>query len=98
MGEIIRDKWTALQLSVEQKSQILEKEQVDIASDVKANKEEIVKKLEKYIQGLGTHCDSLFKSIYKNLEQLDRNTHGIYEILSSMWGIMRESEEQSDMK
>ena len=82
-------------LTTEQKSQALSNEQVDITPELRANKDEIVEKLEKYIQGLGNHCDSHFKTIYKNLGQLDENTHGIYEILSSMWRIMRETEEQT---
>ncbi|MDH6304835.1 ribosome-associated toxin RatA of RatAB toxin-antitoxin module [Parabacteroides sp. PF5-5] len=79
----------------EQKEFVPKQEQADITSQLRVNKDEIVKKIEKYIQGLGTHCDSHFKSIYTNLGQLDEHTHGIYEILSNMWGIMRESEEQT---
>ena len=67
----------------EQNESVPKQEQADITSELRANKDEIVKKLEKYIQGLGTHCDSHFKTIYKNLGQLDENTHGIYEVLSS---------------
>jgi len=77
----------------EQKGPAPKQEQADAMPQLRENKDEIVKKIEKYIQGLGTHCDSHFKSIYKNFGQLDENTHGIYEILSSMWKIMREPEE-----
>ncbi|MDH6311602.1 hypothetical protein M2137_000352 [Parabacteroides sp. PFB2-10] len=79
----------------EQKESVPKQEQADVTSQLRENKDEIVKKIEKYIQGLGSHCDSHFKSIYTNLGQLDEHTHGIYEILSNMWGIMREPEEQT---
>jgi hypothetical protein len=79
----------------EQKGLVPKQEQADLTPQLRENKDEIVKKTEKYIQGLGTHCDSHFKSIYTNLGQLDEHTHGIYEILSNMWGIMREPEEQT---
>lgn len=79
----------------EQKELVPKQEQADITPQLRENKDEIVKNLEKYIQGLGSHCDSHFKSIYTNLGQLDEHTHGIYEILSNMWGIMREPKEQT---
>jgi len=42
----------------EQKVPIQAKEQRNLTPEIKATKDEIIEKLEKYIQGLGTHCDN----------------------------------------
>lgn len=52
---------------------------------------EVDKKLEKYIQGLGTHCDSHFKVIHEKLELLEKDTEGVYKILSCISDILKET-------
>ncbi|MDR1501054.1 MAG: hypothetical protein LBT43_01180 [Prevotella sp.] len=76
----------------------LDNEQIIIKSDFQKEKDEIVSKLEKYIQGLGTHCDSHFKVIHKNIEQLEKGTEGVYKILSCMSAILKELKEKSVTK
>lgn len=81
-----------------QKPSNLDNEQAIIKPDFQKEKEEIISKLEKYIQGLGSHCDSHFKVIHKNIEQLERDTEGVYKILSHMSAILKEPKEQSAIK
>lgn len=81
-----------------QKSSNLRDEQVIIKPDFQKEKDEIISKLEKYIQGLGTHCDSHFKVIHKDIEQLEKDTEGVYKILSYMSAILKESAEQPAIK
>lgn len=76
----------------------LRDEQVIIKPDFQKEKDEIVSKLEKYIQGLGTHCDSHFKVIHKDIEQLEKDTEGVYKILSYMSAIRKEPAEQPAIK
>ncbi len=83
-------------LSEMQKIFNLGNEQAIIKPDFQ--KEKIVSKLEKYIQGLGTHCDAHFKVIHKNIEQLEKDTDGVYKILSCMSAILKEPQEQSVIK
>lgn len=85
-------------LSEIQKLSTLRDEQVIIKPDFQKEKDEIISKLEKYIQGLGTHCDSHFKVIHKDIEQLEKNTEGVYNILSYMSAILKEPAEQSTIK
>lgn len=68
----------------------LRDEQAIIKPDFKKEKDEIVSKLERYIQGLGTHCDKHFKVIHENIEQLEKDTEGVYKILSCMSVILKE--------
>ena len=68
----------------------------DITSEIRANKDEILKDLRKYIQALGTHCDIYFKANLKNIEQLDVNTQEVYKVLACVWSEMRESEGQKN--
>lgn len=76
----------------------LRDEQVIIKPDFQKEKDEIVSKLEKYIQGLGTHCDSHFKVIHKDIEQLEKDTEGVYKILSYMSAILKEPAKQPAIK
>ena len=76
----------------------LRDEQVIIKPDFQKEKDEIVSKLEKYIQGLGTHCDSYFKVIHKDIEQLEKDTEGVCKILSYMSAILKEPAEQRAIK
>lgn len=85
-------------LSDVQKTSNLGNEQAIIKSDFQKEKDEIVSKLEKYIQGLGTHCDSHFNVIHKNIELLEKDTEGVYKILSCMSAILKEPKEQSIIK
>lgn len=85
-------------LSEMQKLSNLSDEQAIIKPDFQKEKDEIISKLEKYIQGLGTHCDAHFKVIYKNIEQLGKDTEGVYKILSYMSVILKESQKQSVTK
>ena len=85
-------------LSEMQKISNLGNGQAIINIDFQKGKDEIVSKLEKYIQGLGTHCDSHFKVIHKNIEQLEENTEGVYKILSCMSAMLKEPQEQSVTK
>ena len=81
-----------------QKSSNLDNEQAIIKTDFQKEKDEIVSKLEKYMQELGTHCDSHFKVIHKDLEQLEKDTEGVYKVLSYMSAILKEPAEQSAIK
>ena len=72
-----------------------EQEQVDITAELKANKEEIVKKLEKYIQGLGSHCDSHFKSILTKTSKLDRD---MADAIACLVYLIKEPEKQQKLK
>lgn len=81
----------------EEKVSDLTQEQADITSELKANKDEIIDIFKKCIQGLGTHCDSHFKTMYKHLEQLEKDTKGIYEALVCISAILQESKEQPEM-
>lgn len=85
-------------LSEMQKSSNLRDEQAIIKPDFQKEKDEIVSKLEKYIQGLGTHCDSHFNVIHKDIEQLEKDTEGVYKVLSYMSAILKEPAEQPAIK
>lgn len=85
-------------LSEMQKSSNLRDEQAIIKPDSQKEKDEIVSKLEKYIQGLGTHCDSHFKVIHKGIGQLEEDTEGVYKVLSYMSAILKEPPELSAIK
>lgn len=76
----------------------LRDEQVIIKPDFQKEKDEIVSKLEKYIQGLGTHCDSHFKVIHKGIGQLEEDTEGVYKILAYMSAILKEPAVQAETK
>lgn len=66
-------------LSEMQKIFNLRDEQTIIKPDFQKEKDEIISKLEKYIQGLGTHCDSHFKVIHKNIALLEKDIEGVYK-------------------
>lgn len=82
----------------EQKIAASTQEQVDTSPELKAGRDEIVDVFKRCIQGLGTHCDSHFKTIYGNIGQLGENTNEIHKVLVSMSSEIRESEEQSKIK
>jgi hypothetical protein len=85
-------------LSEMQKSSNLRDEQVIVKPDFQKEKDEIISKLEKYIQGQGTHCDSHFKVIHKDIELLEKDTEGVYKVLSYMSAILKEPPELSAIK
>ncbi|MDH6303667.1 hypothetical protein M2459_000399 [Parabacteroides sp. PF5-5] len=82
----------------EQKVPVPTQELTDIKSELSGNKDEIIGKLKKYIQGLGTHCDSHFKTIHRHLEQLEKDTEGIYRVLACINAIQQESKKQQETK
>ncbi len=77
-----------------QKTSASIQEQTDISPELKANKDEIVDIFKRCIQGLGTHCDSHFKTIYENIKLSDELTKNEFQILSCMWAWMQEKEEE----
>lgn len=81
-----------------QKSSNLRDEQAIIKPDFQKEKDEIISKLEKYIQGLGTHCNSHFKVIHKDIEQLEKDTEGVYKILPHMSAILKAPPERPAIK
>lgn len=85
-------------LSEIQTTSNLDNNQAIIKPDFQKEKNEIISKLEKYIQGLGTHCDKHFKVIHENIEQLEKDTEGVYKILSCMSVILKELKGQSGTK
>ena len=58
---------------IEQKAPVQTQEQNNLIPEIKAGKDEIIEKLEKYIQGLGTHCDKHFKFIQTKIGKLDND-------------------------
>jgi len=79
----------------EQKVVALIQEQVDITPKIKASKDEIVEKLEKYIQGLGTHCDKHFKFIQTKINKQDSD---IADAIACLIHLIKESEKQQENK
>lgn len=47
---------------------------------------------------MGTHCDSHFKVINKDIAQLEKDTEGVYKVLSYMSAILKEPPELSAIK
>lgn len=72
--------------------------QTDITPELKTNKDEIIDIFKKCIQGLGTHCDSHFKTMYKHLEQLEKDIEGIYKVLVCISAILQEPKKQQETK
>lgn len=75
----------------EQEAPVQTKNQVDITPELKANKEEIVGKLEKYIHVLGTYCDNHFKLIQMKKSKLDSN---MADAVACLVYLVKESGEQ----
>ncbi|MBP9579686.1 MAG: hypothetical protein KBE39_09115 [Parabacteroides sp.] len=80
----------------EQKEAVPLQEQVDISPLLTANKDEISELFRKGLQGLGTHCDSHFKTMYKHIEQLEKDAEGIYEVLACISTILQEQKKQQE--
>ena len=70
-------------------------QQVDITSESKAIKEEVVENLKKYIQGLGSHCDKHFKFIQTKVGKLDND---MSDAIACLLHIIKESEKQQKPK
>ena len=73
-------------------------EQIDIAPLLRTNKDEITDLFRKGLQGLGTHCDSHFKTMYKHIEQLEQDIEETYQVLTCICGILKESKEQPETR
>jgi hypothetical protein len=58
---------------MEHKAPVQEQEQRNLTPEIKTTKVEIIEKLEKYIQGLGTHCDKHFKFLQSKVGKLEND-------------------------
>jgi hypothetical protein len=70
-------------------------EQSNLTPEIKASKKEIVEKLEKYIQGLGSHCDKHFKFIQTKIGKLDND---MADAIACLVHLIKESEKQQKEK
>ena len=80
---------------IEQKVPVQVQNQVDITPELQANKDAIIEKLEKYIQGLGTHCDKHFKFIQTKIGKLDND---MADAIACLVHLIKESEKQQESK
>lgn len=83
---------------IEQEKTVHGKEEAEITAQLKANKDQIAELFKKGLQGLGTHCDSHFKAMYGHIEQLEKDSKDVYEVLSFICKIMKNAEKQSENK
>ncbi|MDR2887997.1 MAG: hypothetical protein LBV26_08375 [Bacteroidales bacterium] len=74
------------------KTSVSTQEQTVINSELKANKEEIIEIFKRCIQGLGTHCDSHFKTIHENIKLSNELTKDEFQ----MWVWMQEKENERE--
>ncbi len=82
----------------EQKDTVPKQEQAEIMAQLMANKEQITELFKKGLQGLGSHCDSHFKAMYGNIEQLEKDNQGVYKVLVHICRILQNAEKQSENK
>ena len=75
----------------EQKASVQVQNQVDITPELKANKDAIIEKIEKYIQGLGTHRDKHFKFIQTKIGKLDND---MADAIACLVHLIKETEKQ----
>ncbi len=80
---------------MEQKAPVLLQEKRNLTPEMKASKDEIVEKLEKYIQGLGSHCDEHFKFIQTKIGKLDND---MSDAIACLVHLIKESEKQQKEK
>ena len=80
---------------MEQKAPVQAQEQGNLIPEIKVSKDEIVEKLEKYIQGLGTHCDKHFKFIQTKIGKLDNDTA---DAIACLVHLIKESGKQQKEK
>ena len=80
---------------IEQKAPVQIQEQSNLTSEIEASKEEIVKKLEKYIQGLGMHCDNHFKFIRT---KIDKQNNDMTDAVACLVYLVKELEKQKKEK
>jgi len=80
---------------MEHKAQVRAQNQVDIIPELQANKDAIIEKLEKYIQGLGTHCDKHFKFIQTKIGKLDND---MADAIACLVHLIKESEKRQESK
>lgn len=79
---------------MEQEKTVHGEEEAEITAQLKANKDQIADLFKKGLQGLGTHCDSHFKAMYGHIEQLEKDSKGVYKVLSFICKIMKNAEKQ----
>jgi hypothetical protein len=80
---------------MEQNKLVPTQQQVDVKSELKAIKEEIIEIFKKCIQGLGTHCDVHFKSILTKTSKLDSD---MVDAIVYLVHLIKESEKQQKPK
>jgi hypothetical protein len=80
---------------MEPKAPVQIQEQSNLTPEIKASKDEIVKKLDKYIQGLGSHCDKHFKFIQTKIDKLDND---MADAIACLVHLIKESEKQQKEK
>ncbi len=80
---------------MEQKAPVQAQGQGDLILEIKATKDEIIEKLEKYIQGLGTHCDKHFKFLQTKIGKLDND---MADAIACLVHLIKESEKQQNEK
>jgi len=80
---------------MEQKAPVLTQEQSSLTPEIKVSKDEIVEKLQKLIQGLGTHCDEHFKFIQTKIGKLDSD---MADAIACLVYLIKESEKQQKEK
>ncbi|MDR2918652.1 MAG: hypothetical protein LBV72_04720 [Tannerella sp.] len=78
-----------------QKAPASTQEQINISPELEANKDEIVDIFKRCIQGLGTHCDSHFKTIHENIKLSNGFSKDGFQVLSYMWAWMQEKEKEA---
>ena len=79
----------------EENKPVSAQQKVDITSELKAIKEEVVENLKKYIQGLGAHCDKHFKFIQTKVGKLGNDMSGA---IACLLHIIKELEKQQKPK
>ncbi len=79
----------------EQKAPVQAQEQRDLTPEIKATKDEIIEKLEKYIQGLGIHCDKHFKFLQSKVGKLEND---MADAIACLVHLIKESEKQQNEK
>jgi hypothetical protein len=80
---------------MEQKAPVQAQEQRDLTPEIKATKDEIIEKLEKYIQGLGTHCDKHFKFLQSKVGKLEND---MADAIACLVHLVKESGKQQNEK
>ena len=80
---------------MEHKAPIPIQNQVNITPELQANKDAIIEKLEKYIQGLGTHCDKHSKFFQSKVGKLEND---MADAIACLVYLVKESGKQQNEK